>query len=491
MPAASPSAAKSRAQSIWVRLIVGLVAVSLLAAAATSLLIYERFVATNSAFRDRTLQNDARVISKLLRRAAEGRPLQLPDFLADGFQQGKGKFAIVSEHGVLLAGSAGVTGALAPIDEADQRDFFLTDGGSDGPKLYGFTLHGTYGSKPVWIQVAVPQGEIAFDSVLEEFIKDIGWIWVPFIIGLLGTNLLVARIGLRPLQRAAAQAEAIGPGAVSARLPEEGLPREVHALVGAVNRALDRLEIAFQSQQRFIADAAHELRTPVAVLKAHAHILPEHDGLVAWKQEIDAMQRLVDQLLDSARLDVVALEKGQVVELNEVARAVAAQLAPIAVGAGKSIEVAPSSGPVIINGSTDLLAGALRNLVENAIRHTAPGTAVLIEISLPATLRVSDHGPGIDPQERELIFKRFWQGGRDRGGGAGLGMDIVARSVAALGGSISISDAPGGAAFILEFQPASPTEPAAREIEHPARERRPDQQAPHFRALRRERAVES
>ena len=170
MPAANPSAAKSRAQSIWVRLIVGLVAVSLLAAAATSLLIYERFVATNSAFRDRTLQNDARVISKLLRRAAEGRPLQLPDFLADGFQQRKGKFAIVSVHGVLLAGSAGVTGALAPIDEADQRDFFLTDGGSDGPKLYGFTLHGTYGSKPVWIQVAVPQGEIAFDSVLEEFI---------------------------------------------------------------------------------------------------------------------------------------------------------------------------------------------------------------------------------------------------------------------------------------------------------------------------------
>jgi signal transduction histidine kinase len=269
------------------------------------------------------------------------------------------------------------------------------------------------------------------------------------------------------------------------------LPREVHALVGAVNRALDRLEIAFQSQQRFIADAAHELRTPVAVLKAHAHILPDHDGLVAWKQEIDAMQRLVNQLLDSARLDVVALEKGQVVELNEVARAVAAQLAPIAVGAGKSIEVAPSSGPVIINGSTDLLAGALRNLVENAIRHTAPRTAVLIEISLPATLRVSDHGPGIDPQERELIFKRFWQGGRDRGGGAGLGMDIVARSVAALGGSISISDAPGGAVFILEFPPASPTEPASREIEHPVRERHQDQQAPHFRALPRQRAVES
>jgi hypothetical protein len=209
---------RSGTQSIWFRVIVGLVGVSLLAAAATSLLIYEHFIATNSAFRDRTLQNDASIISKLLRRAAEGRPLQLPDFLADGFQQGKGKFAVVSEHGVLVAGSPGVTGSLAPIDDADQRDFFVTDGGSDG-KLYGFTQHGSYGSKPVWIQVAFPQGELVYDSLLEEFIKDIGWIWLPFVLGLLGTNLLVARIGLRPLQRAAAQAESIGPGAVSARLP--------------------------------------------------------------------------------------------------------------------------------------------------------------------------------------------------------------------------------------------------------------------------------
>ncbi len=443
---------KFRAQSIWFRLIIGLVSVSLLAAAATSLLIYERFIATNSAFRDRTLQNDARIISKLLRRAAEGNPLQLPDFLADGFQNGKGKFAVVSEYGVLVAGSPGVTEALAPIDDADARDFFLTDAGRDGQQLYGFTLHGTYGSKPVWIQVALPQGEIVFDSVLEEFIKDVGWIWVPFVLGVLGTNLLVARIGLRPLQRAAAQAESIGPGAVSARLPEEGLPREVLALVGAVNGALNRLEIAFQSQQRFIADAAHELRTPVAVLKAHVGILPDVDRFSAWKEEIDAMDRLVNQLLDSARLDVVVVEKGEVVELNQVAQAVASQLGPLAINAGKSIEVIPAAAPVVIHGSVDLLACALRNLVENAVRYTSVGTAVSIEVSHPPTLRVIDHGPGVRPQERELIFKRFWQGGRDRGGGAGLGMDIVARTVAALDGAISIGDAPdGGAVFTLQF----------------------------------------
>lgn len=454
-----PSASRqTRAQSIWVRLIIGLVAVSLLAAAATSLLIYERFIATNSAFRDRTLQNDARVIAKLLRRAAQGEALQLPDILAEGYQQGKGKFAIVSEHGVLLAGSPGVSEPLAPIDDAGQRDFFLTDGGDDKEKRYGFMLRGTYGAKPVWIQVAVPQGEIAYDSVLEEFIKDVGWIWAPFVLGLLAINLFVARIGLRPLQRAAQQAEAIGPGTVSARLNEEGLPREVHALVRAINHALDRLETAFQSQQRFIADAAHELRTPVAVLKAHTALLPQDDRLETWKEEVAAMERLVNQLLESARLDVIALEKNEVIEINEVAAMVIAQLAPIAVGCGKSIALSSSDKPIYVNGSTGLLTSTLRNLIENGIRYTPVGTTVSIEVKQPATIIVSDEGPGIAPADRGLIFQRFWQGRRDRGGGAGLGMDIVARAVAALGGSISLADASRGAVFVIELQAIDPRE---------------------------------
>jgi signal transduction histidine kinase len=474
MPSASKPTRTSRAQSIWVRLIIGLVAVSLLAAAATSLLIYERFVATNSAFRDRTLQNDARVIAKLLRRTAQGRPLQLPDFLAEGYHQAKGKFAIVSEYGVLLAGSPGVKEPLAPIDDASKRDFFLADGGGNGPKLYGFMLRGTYGSKPVWVQVAIPQGEIVYDSVLEEFIKDVGWIWAPFVLGLLVINLLVARIGLRPLQRAAQQAEAIGPGTVSARLPEEGLPREVHALVRAVNHALDRLETAFQSQQRFVADAAHELRTPVAVLKAHTALLPRDDRLDAWKEEVNALERLVNQLLESARLDVIALEANEVIELNQVAEIVITQLAPLAVSAGRSVALMASSKPIYVNGSTTLLTSALRNLIENGIRYTPAGTAVSVEISLPATIIVSDKGPGIAPPERELIFRRFWQGRRDRGGGAGLGMDIVARSVAALGGSISISDAPVGAVFVITLPAVSGSEPRADKASQNGNSGRPE-----------------
>jgi signal transduction histidine kinase len=450
-------------RSVWNRLIAGLVAVTLFAIAAASLLLYDRFVVTNSAIRDRTLKNDARVIGKLLRRAGEGRPLQLPDFLADNFLHDSGKFAIVTDNGVLVAGSPGVGGPLAAIDPSGNNDFFVSEGGG-GHTLYGFTRRATYGDKSVWVQVAFPRGDIVFDSVLEEFLKDIAWIWIPFVVGLLLVNLLVARIGLRPLRVAAGQAESIGKGAISTRIPENNLPIEVHKLVGAVNRGLERLEVAFHSQQRFIADAAHELRTPVAVLKAHVGILPKSDDHVSLKEEIDALDRLVNQLLDAARLDVIKVEPNDTVDLNCVAEAVASRLGPIAIDKGKSIEFVASSAPVIINAPGDFVDCALRNLVENAVRHTALGTTVKIEVARPPSIKVRDHGPGVPYSEKQEIFKRFWQGRRDRGGGAGLGMDIVARTVSALGGTISVEDAPGGGAvFTMTFPDitASPYYPIA------------------------------
>lgn len=447
------SAYERMAGSIWNRLILGIIVVTLFAAGATSLLIFKRFIVTNSAFRDRTLQNDARLITKLLARAGEGKQLKLPDFLDDDFEKEGGRYAVLSDNGVLLAGSRGVTGPLDPIEADSDRDFFLSQDGTSGHQLYGYTLRGQYGDRPVWIQVAVPHSEIVLDSILEEFIKDIGWIWIPFVVGLVVTNLLVARIGLRPLRVAASQAETIGPNDVSRRLPEKGLPREVLALVSAVNRGLERLEVAFEAQQRFIADAAHELRTPVAILKTHVSILPDKGEMASFREEIDGLERLVNQLLDSARLESLPDDGGETVALEDVAQSVAEQLGPIAIHADKSIEIVRSDDSPVIPGSRFAAACALRNLVENALRHTPAGTSVIIEVLSAPGLRVIDHGDGIDPELRERMFERFRQGHRDRGG-AGLGLDIVRRAVSRLGGTIAVDTALGGGAMItMQFPP--------------------------------------
>jgi signal transduction histidine kinase len=228
----------------------------------------------------------------------------------------------------------------------------------------------------------------------------------------------------------------------------------VLALVTAVNRALDRLEAEFGVQRAFIADAAHELRTPVAVLKAHVGILPQFVGLNALKEEVGALERLVNQLLDSARLDSLKVGPHDTADLNTVAADVASYLAPLAIQQNRSIEVVSNGHPVLIRGAADFLFRALRNLVENAINHTPEGTTVKIIVDDPPAVRVVDQGPGVPKGEREAIFKRFWQGRRDRGGGAGLGMDIAARTVVAHGGSISVEDAAeGGAVFFMRFPP--------------------------------------
>ncbi len=174
---------------------------------------------------------------------------------------------------------------------------------------------------------------------------------------LLAVNLLVARIGLAPLRTAAKQAAAIGPAAVSTRLSESGLPRDVHALVSAVNRGLDRLETAFDAQRRFIADAAHELRTPVAVLKTHLGILSKFDGHAELVEEINSLERLVNQLLDMARLEVLQLEADDVADLTHIATEVASLLGPTAINAHRSIEVLAPDGLSPSGGRATICSG--------------------------------------------------------------------------------------------------------------------------------------
>lgn len=448
---ASPNR-ESASPSLWLRLIVGLVTVSILAVATAGGVLYVRFKAKNTQFREQTLSVQASVIANYLKEAPEG-PIHLPNYVIEDFKANNGRFAVVATDGTLLAASSGVTAPLAAINPLRQRDLFLLQ--PSGEPYYGLSERTLFGNRPVWIQVAFHAGNIVFDSVLEEFVQDIAWIWVPFVIILLLVNLLVARIGLSPLRMAANQAAAIGPSAVSMRLTEDGLPRDVHALVSAVNRGLDRLETAFDAQRRFIADAAHELRTPVAVLKAHAGILSKFEGHDELLDEIGSLERLVNQLLDIARLDVLQLDAEKVADLTSIATEVASHLAPAAIGARRSIEVIAPDEPVHIHGARDYLFRALRNLVENALRYTPEGTTVSIQIAAdPPSISVVDKGPGVPEGQRYAIFRRFWQGGRDQKlGGAGLGLDIVARTVVAHGGVISVGDAPqGGAVFTMEFE---------------------------------------
>ncbi|MFY9641105.1 MAG: ATP-binding protein [Rhodomicrobium sp.] len=457
-------------RSLWFRLIFGLLLGSLAAVLAASLFLYIRFKNVNVEARESTLQGQAKLIAELYQSSPQ-HLVKLPGSYASYYRDGLGQFAVVWRDGTLAAASVGVTHGFHPIDPEINREFFAYPRPEGKPASYGISLRIKGSSPAAWVQVVFEDKEVIFDTVLEEFVQDIAWIWLPFVGILLVINLFVIRIGLRPLARASAQASAIGPSAVSRRLSEAGMPEELLNFVRAINRALDRLEYGYKEQQAFIADAAHELRTPVAIMTTHMELLPNFNGKTSLKEELGSLKRLVSQLLDNARIDALRIVPSDQVDLNTLATDVASYLAPYAISRGKTIEVYKSERPALINGAQDYLFRALRNLVENGIEHTPRGTAVYIGVMSPAILMVADCGPGIPKAEREAIFQRFWQGRRDRGGGAGLGMAIISRTVAAHKGSIEIADRRGGGAlFKLTFQPFGAKRTPPRPIAVPQRQ---------------------
>src|SRR5271165_5147361 len=440
-------------QSLWFRLIFGLILGSVVAILAACIFLYIRFMAVSLESRERTLQGQAKIIGELFR-TSPGHAIKLPRSYTSYYRDGIGRYAVLWGDEILAAGTPGVMHAFHPIDPNVQREFFtLPQPEGKGP-LYGISL-AIDGARPrAWVQVVFNDEEIIADSILEEFVQDIAWIWLPFVLILLVINFFVIRIGLRPLVRASAQASAIGPSAVSKRLSEANMPDELLSFVRAINGALDRLEHGYKEQQAFIADAAHELRTPVSIMNTHMDLLPNFQGKQALKEELGSLKRLVSQLLDNARIDALRVSPSDRVDLNQLAVDVAAYLAPCAIARKKTIEVYQSKRPAVVNGAQDYLFRALRNLVENGIEHTPPGTAVYIGVLNPAMLIVADCGPGIPAAARKAIFQRFWQGKRDRGGGAGLGMSIISRTVSAHNATIEIGDRPGGGAlFRLTFPP--------------------------------------
>ncbi len=282
------------------------------------------------------------------------------------------------------------------------------------------------------------------------------FVWLLLTSGavVVASGVLTLRLALRPLNRLSAAAALVGPEHPGVRLPEAGLPGELEPLVAAINTGLARLERAIETQRRFGADAAHALRTPLAVLTARIDLLADDAAKTALLADVDRMSRLVDQMLRLARLEGMPLERPGPVDLRAVAVDAVSALAPLAVARGIELSLESEGSTLVARGNRDALVLAVQNLIENALAHAPRGSRVEVETAAPATLRVLDRGPGVTAAEQSEIFTRFRRGSaRARApGGAGLGLAIVAE-IAALHGGVARADARpgGGAAFSLEL----------------------------------------
>ncbi len=406
----------------------------------------------------RALRDQAAEILRYLDRGPDGTPrLSLPAGLAEFYSEayGRAAFAVLDGDGrVLFSSLSGKRPITSKRPKSAPFQFFSQH--RDGDEFYGVTVTTDFGGRPLLIEVSedLAHRDVLIDDIVAEFFTRVGWITIPLLLLLLFIDVAIFRRAIRPIVAASALAEQIGPDHTELRLPETGMPREVLPLVRAVNRALDRLDAGFRAQREFTADAAHELRTPLAILRTQIDMIEDREVVEPLRQDVESMSRLVNQLLEISELEAFVIAEDEVADIVAISGEVAAFLAPLALSQGKTLAVTGARRPVRVRGNGDALARAVRNLVENALAHTAPGSTVEIAVAGEGVVRVMDRGPGVPKTEREHIFKRFWRCDRRRGGHAGLGLAIVARIAEMHGAAVEVADRPGGGAVLAIRFPA-------------------------------------
>ena len=268
---------------------------------------------------------------------------------------------------------------------------------------------------------------------------------------------------LAPLLRLAGEVQARDARSL-APLPVAGLPDEAAPLAVALNALLERLRQSLDAQRAFVADAAHELRSPLTALKLQLELLrragnggEREAASGALADGIERASRLVEQLLALARSEPGAPTTTERVDLAEVARAAVAETVAFADSRRVTFEL-DATEPVFASGDAAAFGLLVRNLADNAARYSPAGSLVVVRVGREQgrpLLQIDDAGPGIPATERERVFDRFYRRGDSGETGSGLGLSIVRSIAVAHGASVELADSPlGGLRVTVRFAPA-------------------------------------
>lgn len=392
------------------------------------------------------MRDQAEVLGEKLAAKPDGTiTLELPESLKGLYSEAYGRYQydIFDSAGRLLFSS-----------HPDRKPGVRVDAPSPST-ISGASVIRSVAGQTVHIQVAedLSHRDVIIDDIVANFFRRVGWITIPILLILLAADIVIFRRAVVPLLRASQEAKNIGPARIDIRLPTERIPSEILPLVTAVNQAFDRLEEGFHVQRQFTADAAHQLRTPLAILRTRIETLDRGAGAQELHADIESMSRIVGQLLEIAELDTLVLDPSETADLRAVCADVVGSIAPYALAKQKEIELRGTDAPVHVRGNAEMLQRAIFNLVENAIKYTPENTSVDVEVCDDGSVRVRDCGPGIPPAEQSLIFQRFWRGDRQRTDGAGLGLSIVRGVIDDHAATIAVENlATGGAEFTLNFR---------------------------------------
>jgi signal transduction histidine kinase len=278
---------------------------------------------------------------------------------------------------------------------------------------------------------------------------------------------LAVRRELRPIREFTAGLTGIDLDSLHQRLPDRNYPEELAPLVRATNETLARLDDGAIALRRFTANAAHELRTPVAVLSARLDAPEEPTLKTDLKRDARRIRNIVEQLLAVSRIGARADAVFEPFDLVETVRANVSDALLLAYRSNRQIDFVAPCGPVAIRGDRRAVESVISNVIDNALRSEPAGGMIAVTVDEGPTVSVADHGEGVAPQDREMIFEPFWRKTTAvPGAGLGLGLAIAKELMTAHGGRIWIEDTPkGGATFKLAFPAAGRLGPKAAPAE--------------------------
>ncbi len=451
-----------------------------------SVLLFQAFSRSSQADFDAALFNHAVDVSRAVDIDFFGDLSVQMDQMATGskifpFSLGRSFVQIRGPEGTVLGKSRNLGSAELPFSGQDARELgargavFRTLGSGSVPlgrdaQASSYRMIDYLVARPqlprLVLQIAVPTTLIDRErGGLLTFL----FINIPLtlVVAMLG-GIYLSRRALAPVSAIMEKAARIGASDLSERLPVPPVEDELQGLAVSLNGLLDRLQKSFEGQERFIADASHQLRTPLSILRGEIDLMRSRDRspeevrefLVSSSQEIDHLSKLVADLLVLARVDSGqgALEIHEL-RLDEILMEVVARLESTASARKVRLRfnIAPGASSFEVKGDPDLVRSLLHNLVENAIKYSPQEGEVHVELSeeeRQCLVQVQDQGPGIPPGDLERIFDRFFrlESTRDKASGAGLGLAIARRIAEAHHATLEAANAPfGGAVFRLRM----------------------------------------
>lgn len=363
------------------------------------------------------------------------------------------KYRVVSHRGEVLATSDGDFGSLLPDALMIRHDDHYVQTEINGTPFHVASVRHRVQGQDYWVQVGRSDrfAKLAQEAIIPAMAEAVA-IMAALSIGVLAVlSYWGIRSVLHPIRLASQAASSVGRDNLSARLPIDPIPVEIRPLVIAFNDVLTRLEVAFNAQQRFFANAAHELKTPIALLRGQLEaqgdrIPPE------TLDDVDSLGRTVNQLLHVAEVAGGRALKKHPVSLDEVTRQVSSFLSWRAQKAEVSLQIVRESPDLQVMADAGELFVLLKNLVENAVDHSPSGGTVRISLGAER-IGVEDQGKGVPESQRSQVFERFWRAADNARPGSGLGLAICMEVARAHGWHLVCTRSEmGGALFELRFQ---------------------------------------